>query len=504
MSRTFLTLALFCGLQTFAEDRFLTIGGGGSPQNNQLSLEKNVLYFQRVLADANLASAPHDIFFACGNQPMRDLQFADPAYQPPRANLLLARLFGRDDELYQDYRPHKLPAIKGPANRAALNHWFDNDAKRIADGDRLFIYFTGHGGGGVNKNPRNTTMDLWLDGGLPVKDFVTMLDKLNPKAQVVLIMVQCHSGGFADVIFDKATPGPLLAAPNRVGFFATWHDRLAAGCTPDTVESNYRDYTTYFFAALSGKTRSGQSIAPPDYDRDGKIAMAEAHAYVQLTSDTIDIPVCTSDNFLRQYSKTQDAKFKDLITPNSNFDVLVEKASPDRRAVLEGLSRLLDLKGDDRSRAAKTLADSIDRQRKELDAQKVKLNQERDMLRRRLRAAVQSRWPEMTNAFHPAVTRALASEPDSIVKTIESHEAFKRWDELVNSIEKISDQNFALERKWVKCQRFLYAAQSVALEANLEKFATKPQLQRYQQIREGETGTLGRPSQPVTVPGTVN
>lgn len=344
MFRAMFSCVVFISVCATAEDRFLTIGGGGSPQNNQLSLEKNVLYFQRVLAQTNLASAPHDIFFACGNQEMRDLQIADPNLEPPRANLLLARLFGRDDELYQAYRPHKLPSVKGPANRAALQKWFDNEARRIADGDRLFIYFTGHGGGGVNKNPRNTTMDLWLDGGLPVKEFVPLLDKINPKAQVVLIMVQCHSGGFADVIFDKAEPGPLLASPVRVGFFATVHDRLAAGCTPDTAEENYRDYTTYFFAALTGKTRTGQSISPPDYDRDGKTSMAEAHAYVQISSDTIDVPVCTSDNFLRQYSKTQDAKIKDLLTANSRFDLLAEKTSPDRRAVLEELSKLLDLK----------------------------------------------------------------------------------------------------------------------------------------------------------------
>lgn len=113
------------------------------------------------------------------------------------------------------------------------------------------------------------------------------------------------------------------------------------------------------------------------------------------------------------------------------------------------------------------------------------------MLRRKLRATVQSRWPEMTNAFHPAVTKALTSEADAIVKTIESHESFKRWDELVSSVEKLSDRNFELERKWVKCQRFLYVAQSVALEANLEKYATKFQAERYQKLRAAETATIG-------------
>src|SRR6059058_3371245 len=35
-------------------DHFLTIGGGGSPRNNQLSLERNVVFFRRTLADCGL------------------------------------------------------------------------------------------------------------------------------------------------------------------------------------------------------------------------------------------------------------------------------------------------------------------------------------------------------------------------------------------------------------------------------------------------------------------
>ena len=110
---------------------------------------------------------------------------------------------------------------------------------------------------------------------MTVKEFVGLLDKLSPKVQVVLFMVQCHSGGFWDVIFKGADVGPVLAEATRCGFFATWSDRLAAGCTPDTAEENYKDYTTYFFAALSGQDahRSGGDAAglrPRWTDVDGR------------------------------------------------------------------------------------------------------------------------------------------------------------------------------------------------------------------------------------------
>jgi hypothetical protein len=477
-------------------DHFLTIGGGGGPYNNQASLERNVVFFRRVLADCGLASAPHTVYFACGLEKIRDLQFWDPKIQPPRANLLLARLFGSDDALYQSYRAHDLPDLSGPANRASINKWFANEGQRLADGDRLFVYFTGHGGGG--KPPRNTTMDLWYDGGMTVKEFTALLDKLNPKVQVVLIMVQCHSGGFGDVIFKNADAGPVMAEATRCGFFATWHSRLAAGCTPDTAEDNYKDYTTYFYAALTGRTRTGQTLERPDYDGDGRTSMAEAHAYVLLTSDTIDIPMCTSDVLLRQFSKAQaggGAAQKNLVTASTKFDELLKKATPERRAVLEGLSKALDLKGDDRAADARKLADTINKQRGALDAPggggRAGRSKEKSDLRNQIRAKVLARWPEMNNAFHPLTQNALVNESAEIVKLIESQPGYKRWNELNEKDDSRGDKSFDLERKWVKTQRFLYVAETVALEANLPLFASKAVVAKFEAIRAAENATLG-------------
>jgi hypothetical protein len=503
-----LVFALICP-PAGARDHFLTIGGGGSPQSNQVSLERNVLFYQRVLGERGVDAAFHDVYFACGNLEQRDVQIEDAAQGPPRVNLLLSQLFGRDEELYQTYRPHELKDLKGPADRKSITEWFNTTGRRLADGDRLFVYFTGHGSGGPSggggfrgrsssqpttaqsAGARNTTMDLWQDGGMRVTEFTSLLDKLGPRVKVVLIMVQCHSGGFADVIFKGGAPGPVVAEQERCGFFATWHDRLAAGCTPDTVEENYREYSTYFLAALSGRTRTGERIERPDYDGDGQTSLAEAHAYTQITSETIDIPVCTSDVLLRQFSRMKDEKIKDLVTVGTAFERLCEVATPDRRAVLEGLSKALDLKGADRGAAAKALADNLSRERREMERNKNRLNREREELRRQLRTAVQARWPEMSNAFHPVVVNAIAREADQIVKIIETHPVYGKWEKLGEDIADLEEKSFELERKWVKAQRFLFVAESVALAANLEKFAGKLVQERYARLRAAEMGMLG-------------
>ena len=46
------------------------------------------------------------------------------------------------------YRAHAIPGLWGSSNRASLNKWFDTVGKSLHNGDRLFIYFTGHGGKG--------------------------------------------------------------------------------------------------------------------------------------------------------------------------------------------------------------------------------------------------------------------------------------------------------------------------------------------------------------------
>ena len=120
-----------------------------------------MVFFRRTLADCGLADAAHEVYFACGNEKLRDLQFLDSKTEPPRATCCWRLLDRGEDELYQSYRPHDLTDLKGPANRNSLNQWFTTTGARLADGDRLFIYFTGHGGGGRG---RRRAIRRWICG----------------------------------------------------------------------------------------------------------------------------------------------------------------------------------------------------------------------------------------------------------------------------------------------------------------------------------------------------
>src|SRR4051794_36560371 len=135
-------------------DHFLTIGGGSSASNNQVSLEKNILYLQRFLSERGLGDVPHEILFADGKGGLRDLVYEGAAEKMPHVNELVAQVLGQEDNLFEEYRAHNIPRLWGPSTRGSLNKWFDTIGKTLADGDRLLIYYTGHGGKG-------STLALW-------------------------------------------------------------------------------------------------------------------------------------------------------------------------------------------------------------------------------------------------------------------------------------------------------------------------------------------------------
>ena len=186
----------------------------------------------------------------------------------------------------------------------------------------------------------NTTLYLWNGEKISVTEFSKLLDKIPAPVDVMTVMVQCHCGGFADLIFNEADPTKGTSKASRCGFFATVYNRPAAGCTPDIIEEEYHEYCSYFWEAIRGVSRTGKPIGTCDYDQNGSISFAEAHAYAVLTSTTIDISVCTSDSFLRAYGKSKSnngAATASLLTSDSPYATLLSRATPVQKAILNGL-----------------------------------------------------------------------------------------------------------------------------------------------------------------------
>ena len=488
-----MSLALSTLSSVAAEDYFLTIGGGYSPQGNQISIERNVLFFQRLLSEQKPQGAPHDIYFADGDSPQRDVQYAGSPNEVPEANRLAAELFTGTKYLGLKYRDHSVEGVKGAATRANVEQWFAEVGGKLQPGDRLILYVTAHGGRGKDKKqPYNTKLKLWNEEEISVGELAGLLNKLPEGVPVVAVMVQCFAGGFAHLIFEGGDSTKGLSSRPRGGFFATTHDRGAAGCTPDIDEENYHEYSTFFWAAIGGRTRTGEAIDPPDYDGDGQVSFEEAHYFTMLASDTIDISQTTSDALLETHSKLSEKGRDDLLAPTAAFATILAAASPAQRAALSGLAEQLKLEGDAVFEAAKREAERAENERKNLAGQIDQKKKQYNEKKKNIQNALVARVPELANLFNPQSLALVTERADQFVEVVKAQPAYSDFHQLSGEIRALEEQRLELERRWVKCQRLMHTARHVALAANLEKLASPLVVQRYREIRALEAGSLGR------------
>ena len=307
--------------------RTLIVGGGPSKRYNQVAIESNVRYVGRVLPK----EWPLRVLFADGDASAETVR-----YTPEGGTE------GKDDR----YRAPQLSRLDGPARLDAVRKEVAALAAAPSKSPVL-LYFTGHGSLAPNLRPDTSQFDLWGRERIIVPELAESLAAFPKDLPVVALMVQCHSGGFAKLIFRNGDPGQGLAQNRVCGFYASIEPRLAAGCTPAVNEAYYRDFTTYFVAALTGQDRLGRKSTGADANKDGKVGMNEAFCWALANDDSIDTPVCTSDEFLRYAVKTTDAEV--FATPYA--DVL-RWAAPEQRAALESLSASIKLGGEDRLKGA--------------------------------------------------------------------------------------------------------------------------------------------------------
>ncbi|WP_437915634.1 hypothetical protein WME73_10955 [Sorangium sp. So ce302] len=302
--------------------RALVVGGGPRPPMNQVAIEGHIRYFQSLLP----ARAERRVLFADGRRGTRSVQFLD------------------GDQTR--YRAPRLPRIDGATTRPG----FDAIWRRFVHARPaapLLLYFAGHGSPDPGHDLDNNVFDLWGGGALSVRDLAARMKELPDGTPVVLVMAQCYSGSFANLLFEGGRPDGELVERDIVGFFAATRDRPASGCTPEIDEADYTDFSSFFFAALSGVDRLGKRVDGADYDRNQLVGMNEAFAYALLHQETGDVPVATSDVFLRRFVNKPD--HETMATPYSR---VLSWSTPAERAALEGLSDALGLHGEHRLRAA--------------------------------------------------------------------------------------------------------------------------------------------------------
>ncbi|HEX4086734.1 MAG TPA: hypothetical protein VHY22_17610 [Chthoniobacteraceae bacterium] len=419
---------LLCAGIARGEIHALLVGGGPDRQNNTAQIEEHL----RFVASLVPASPGRVILFADGKANSRDLTYTDNAHLSAGQRALDILLPNDGLGAKMMTRPAVIGAtLDGPARLGAIDRAFSRlAALSQQSGPPVLLYFAGHGSVAHDKN-KDSVYNLWNDENLDPETLVREINTLPSHVPVTLVMAQCFSGGFGDVIFRNANLDLPLNNHPVAGFFAAESDREAAGCGTDTNSPLYQDFSSYFFGALSGRDKLGHVVTGADYDGDGRVSCHEAYCYAMIHDQSIDTPVCTTLVFLRKYADIPDSSI--YVTP---WKTVLDGADPAQKAALEALSEKLGLDGDQR------LLDAYDRLMfRDPVAQSAELRNYRDAQDRLNEVRMQSlhnlftRWPALRwrdSGDYDKATRGaeadLGKDTAKCQEIIDSSDSFDRAD----------------------------------------------------------------------------
>lgn len=386
-------IALLCtGLSSAqpaaAQEHVLLIGGGFRPEGSQVQIELNVRWIQEVLA-AKKPGVQVETYFAAGDRPeVRDVVESRAPTETGSVTAPLARLFGVYNRNSEVYFHSRVEHLSGGTDAALLVSRLTQLFKGASAKDQILFIYNGHGSGDAENTAKNA-LRLWRDERLSVEELGALLDLLPPTARVRMFFPQCFAGGFARLIHPGTRRTRAVVEGDRCGFFAQDELLESEGCTPSVEVDDYRDYSTYFFSALVGQTRSGKPLAfEPDRNRDGKVTLREAHFFSMIAADSADLPFSTSEAFLERWQPWH-ARWSG--SRGSVKNVYAELA--------EELAKKLTQKGGTEAfHAALAAREQAEQSRGRIATQRSTLKLEINALSEALRAAAEERWP---GAFRP-------------------------------------------------------------------------------------------------------
>lgn len=415
----------------------IIFGGGSSPDSNQASIEAHVAALGRVLEGKK-----PEILFAAGTD-ARTVQVRSAIADP--AGDLLSAILGDGAPSGVDYRPSSLrgSAASREALFAALERSRENSAGTI-------VFGAGHGLPAEDEHP--AVISLWgADGDLGVDVLARVLDAGPRRAPAAFVLGQCHSGAFADLMYVAGDPKRGLAKPVRCTLAAVPGDRPASGCTADVNDPSARAYLAVIALGLADPRA--------DLDGNGAISLSEAHAFARIEDETVDVPVSSSEAWLRK-------RIGETKAPKMSFDRLVARARPEEKAVLLGLKPSLRPVS---ISAVESALQKLDDKIEALDRELQSLEKTHDRARREARAWILSRWPDLVNPFSAAARSLLASRASEIASALEKSEVYPGFASSTQAINAKAEQIETLDLEAARLERWHRAAMNVVLEEELRK-----------------------------------
>lgn len=463
-----------------AADYVWVIGGGPTLEQSQAQIESNVIWILEVLDDA-AGERTVRVYYTSGNKPAIDVvEWAPP--EDSAANVVpLARVYGQWYESGERFRRNRLTHIDGSTKRDSLLASLRDGFRALKGADRALIIFNGHGLEDESDHGGNT-IRLWGDTSISAREFEALLSEIDPSVSTRFVFSQCYSGGFERLVHPNGDDTLDLAESRRCGFMAESATRESEGCSASVRIGDYRDYTSYFFAALSGKTHSGERVTVDrDIDGDGTISLLDAHLYAQRYAYNGDLPRSTSEVFLERWQPWYLRWIDTRGRPDNVYGRLAED-----------LAESLDLPAGVRQPAQSAYARRDDLLEKAETATAEKGNNTKRIgeIQSRMQPWLEAQWPELKNPYTRSFLDVVATEHSDIQQAIVGHPDYA---ELV----RLQDRQLALDRDLLQYERTIAQIDKVLRLRRLGRileqfrlFASEREQASFDQLRACEAEPL--------------
>jgi hypothetical protein len=170
--------------------------------------------------------------------------------------------------------------ITGQGTRSAFEAAINDLKGKITQKDMLLIHTNNHGGyGGAPGTADLCTYPSWH--GYLANDFALKVGELPKFSKLIVMMEQCHAGGFNGPIISQSK-----ADATSVASAATEPNNSYV-----TADGNWDPFARDWISAQAGHGALGGALAfNPDTDHDGRIEAREAYNYADVIQDPRDSP----------------------------------------------------------------------------------------------------------------------------------------------------------------------------------------------------------------------
>lgn len=466
------TSLLFITSSALATDHVWMIGGGPSPRDSQAQIEINVNWVIQVL-NANANSSQLHIYYANGEASGKDVVLWQPPKESKQALQPLARVFGEQTANGESYHHHRVPNVIASTEAGLLKERLENEFSELKPGDRVLFIYNGHGLQD-QADPAGNTLRLWNDTRLTVREMDEIMNRIDPAVPVRFLFTQCFSGGFARLIHPRADDQLSLGKANRCGFFAESEDREAEGCSASIKIGDYRDYSTFFFAALNGRTRTGDPIAVnPDRDGDGNVSLYEAHLFALSQAHNADLPRSTSEVFLERWQPWYLRWADTGAEPDNTYGRLV-RAVARKNGLPDSGSALI--------REIKVQRQALNRKMADLENEQASLSLEIQALQKEIKKDLGMRWPAALFPHTQNFVRFLKKDLDTAQDFILSHAGYP---DLVAKQDRhfaIGEDMLHVDRDITQLDKILRLRKLARLQNQFEQHATAQEHEWYRRL----------------------